>query len=313
MTAAKWACIPNRSSPRFLLPVHSSVARSSLRVYQPVTLPGLLGWNLARGLGAIGGFHLLPGTRTLPDGLNAAIEPHRHLGATFAVARANHPFRHVVFFIGKNGKANAVVKIAQDATGRIALASEAMAIESVASRLPRPLQAPRLLSHGEGFLILEPIDWKPRVRAGHLNEDVAYALGRFFSVNQMSGAKTGPSHGDFAPWNLLRTGTEWVVLDWEHYSANGRIFHDLFHYFVQSHALLGYPTRGRLIEGLKGKGWVGRALKSYCEGAEAPPGEAYGIMLDYLEESARKLNVEAADGRKGLKARQRLLASLSNR
>ena len=89
-----------------------------------------------------------------------------------------------------------------------------------------------------------------------MTEEVAAALGTFFKAGseEVGGAVRGPAHGDVAPWEPAspRGGS----------SSTGRAreeqalpFHDLCHFLVQSHALLGQPTSPELLEGfLDGRG-----------------------------------------------------------
>ena len=64
------------------------------------------------------------------------------------------------------------------------------------------------------LLLLEAVEWSPRLRPWVLPSEVAFALGRAFAASA-DGGDRGMAHGDFAPWNLLRTSDGWVLVDWE--------------------------------------------------------------------------------------------------
>lgn len=311
-----WTELPGRRTPRWTLPRGPrKVAASALRVYHPVTIKGYCGWKLARVFAAVGGFRLLPTGARPHDELVQALGPFAGDGATLAVARTNHAGRYIVLQLGGGGEIRGVAKVALDGPGRLALHREAEALIQFAAFLPEPLSAPRIVDRNESVLLFEAVDWQPRPRPWRIGEEVAFALGRFFAAagkpgTSTKGYRTGLTHGDFAPWNLLQTEHGWVVLDWEAAHDGGPPFYDLFHYVVQGSTLLGHPSRRTLISGLSGTGWIGKAIAAYASGAGTTPEESLDMFQIYLDESARRLDLTAPEAAAGLTARYDLLAAV---
>ncbi len=302
--------LPRTGDPRWVLPRTSApIAAAGLQVYHPVTLKGILGWELGRALARLGFLKLLPAGHPPPDAVDKAIASWVPQGGSVAVARANHAGRYVALILAPDGGAVAAAKIASDRAGVVALEREAANLREFGGSLPPPLAPPRLLEARTGLMVLEAVTWSPRPRPWHLPEEVARALGTFFKRGDSSGT-TGASHGDFAPWNLLRTGDQWVVIDWESAGCQGVAWHDLWHYVVQGHALLKRPGTRAILRGLEGEGWVGTALRAYAAGAELPPSGASEGLVSYLRISAAELDPSTSDGRVGLDARRTLLLSM---
>ena len=303
-----WANLPPGGS-RWKVPrAPRAASKTGLAVYHPVTPAGVAGWTLARGLARLGAVRLLPAGEEPPEAVTAALEPHVDAGATIAVARTNHPGRHVALVADASGDPRLAAKIATDEQGRAALAREAEAITDLGKLLSAPLSTPRVVHHGDGVLLLEAVRWRTRPRPWRLPEDVAYAIGLFFRARSRGdSSRGGLAHGDFAPWNLLRTEGGWTVIDWEEARDGAPPFWDVFHYLVQGHALLRRPRQEALVAGFEGRGWVGAALQSYAEGAVVPARDAAMFFPAYLEDSRRMLNSAQRDGRAGLNARTALL------
>ena len=203
-----------------------------------------------------------------------------------------------------------MAKIATDDRGRAALAAETENLLALASLLPTPLRAPKVLESGESVLLLEPISWILRWSPWELPAEVARALGAFYRTGALGDHGAGLSHGDFAPWNLLRTEDGWVLVDWESSSPSGPAFFDPFHYLVQSHALLGRPTDDELLRALSGGGRVGASLAAYAVGAGVSLADAPDALCSYIKISQVALDPATSDGKEGLQARKRLLARL---
>ncbi|MDQ4058515.1 MAG: phosphotransferase [Actinomycetota bacterium] len=304
--------LPRTGDPRWVLPRGSApVAAAGLRVYHPVTLKGILGWQLGRGLARLGVFKLLPAGQSPPDAVNEAVEKWVPSGGSVAVARANHPGRYVALVLAGDGSAVAAAKIASDGKGVAALEREAVNLRELGAHLRPPLVAPRLIEASNGLLVLEAVSWSPRPRPWHLPEDVAAALGAFFINGRDSSQSGGASHGDFAPWNLLRSDGKWVVLDWESAGSQGAPWQDLWHYVVQGHALLKRPTTRAIRRGLDGEGWVGAAMRAYASAAGLPLSGASEALMSYLRISMAELDPATSDGRMGIEARRALLLRMS--
>ena len=285
-----------------------------LRVYHPVTLRGLAGWHLARACASLGLFALLPKGQGHETIVKDILNGHVPRDGTVAVARTNHPSRYVALLLDSTGTATAVAKIAAGEAGRAKLAEEGALVEQLSEHLPPVLSTPRILKQEDGLLLLESVSWRPRSRPWRLPLEVATALGEFFRHGGGSGSpSTGLTHGDFAPWNLLRTETGWVLIDWEEAAIDGEPFWDVFHYLVQGHALLKRPKSRQLLDGLKGNGWVGAAIGAYAEAAGLRLADAAGYFDAYLRTSQSRLDPETKDGRAGLQARQALLSELRGR
>jgi hypothetical protein len=224
------------------------------------------------------------------------------------VAESDHPGRFVALIIGESGNCHGLAKIATESIGQIALDNEARALDSVAKLLPPPLSAPRLLARDTGLLLLEPVRWVPRRRPWVLPDEVARAMGAFFGAH--GDDELGPTHGDFAPWNLLETERGWVLVDWEEARERDRPFFDLFHYVFMAHQNLAAFSREDFLDGLEGRGRIGRAIAAYAEGADLRDVDLRELLIFYLRSSSQLLDLASPDGRSDYRARQRLLSVL---
>ena len=306
-----WVNLPSRRRPRWVLPRDPRAsARAALHVYQPPTPGRRAVWQAVRVLAGWGLFRLLPRGQPPAAELWLAIRKYIPRGSAIAAAKLNHPGRYGVLVLDVVGRRHAFAKVGLDAADAGGLVAEARNIAAFAPRLPDPLVGPRILGQDDKLLLLEAAQWRARLRPWRLPDEVAFALGAFFRGGAGAGTKTGLTHGDFAPWNLLRTGHGWVVVDWEQADPAGPRFHDLFHYLVQAHALLGRPTRRQLISGIGGRGWVGGAIRSYAEGGHIPNSEARAALISYLESSQGDLDPSTEEGSRGIRAREALLQAL---
>jgi hypothetical protein len=236
---------------------------------------------------------------------------------TFSAAKCNRYGRFVLLLWTRSGRPGAVVKVALDDDGKLALAREAANLERLGHLLTVPLSAPKLLSSDDGVLVLAPVAWRPRRRPARLPEEVAFALGEFFRARASASRQGfGLAHGDASPWNLLRTPAGWVLIDWEHASDSAPPFHDLFHFLVHAHSLMGRPARHEILAGLEARGWVGGAIAAYARGAALAPESAPCYLASYLEaslDSGSELVDTATDnGRAAFDARRRLLAEVGS-
>jgi hypothetical protein len=296
--------------PQLILPRGPRAAvAAALYAYHPCTKKGRVAWETSRGFAALGGFRLVPPRAAPPRLVRELLAPYLPPRTTIAVAESDHPGRFVALIVGERGSCHGVAKLATDTEGQIALDNEAKALGSLARLLTPPLYAPRLLARDTGLLLLEPVQWVPRRRPWGLPREIARAMGAFFGSN---GAVElmGPTHGDFTPWNLLKTEGGWVLVDWEEARDRDRPFFDLFHYLFMAHLNLRAFSQQSLLDGLEGKGWIGRAIAAYAEGACLYDVDPRNLLIFYLHSSSQSLNLATEDGLADFRARQRLLESL---
>lgn len=309
---AGWSA-PSRRSGRWLLPRGpGTMARAGLAIYQPVTARGLLGWQAARLLASCGAFRLLPRGEAPPREVRKALAPYVPRGGTLAVARTHHPGRYVVLLLDSAANCQGVAKVASDSEDGTTLDREATAIVQIGQLLKPPVSPPRVLAHDSGLLILEPVSWRPRLRPWRLDEDVAHVLGVLFRTGARGQAGgLGAAHGDCTPWNLLRTERGWVLIDWEAASFAEPAFFDVFHYIIQAHTLLGGPSMRAVLDGaLEGRGWVGRAVGAYADGARLALGDVPNRLATYLRTVETRFLPLRAGEKAGIRERERLLERL---
>jgi hypothetical protein len=309
---AGWSAIPNPSPGRLIVPRGPrDTAVAALRIYHPITTRGRLGWEAARLCAAMGALRFLPRTDPPPRFVREKLAPYIPKRGTLAVAKANHEGRYIALILDGVGRCAAVAKVASSDDGISALEREAGSIGRFEVQLPALITAPTILERSPGLLLLEPVSWRPRWRAWHLDEEVAASMGAFFRNTRTEGPEVvGGAHGDWAPWNMLRTTAGWVLVDWEDASDAAPPFYDLCHHMVQSHALLGRPTLQELLRGFRhGDGWVANAVRSYAGEAHENEVDAQSFLITYLQMTEGKVWVgpksEAAAG-----ARRTLLARL---
>jgi hypothetical protein len=306
-TGPGWLALKDEGSVRWTIPRGPrNAAVRGLGIYQPVTSKARLAWEVARAAAMLGLLRLVPRGEAPTFSVRQALASHIPPRGTVAVMRANHRARFVALILDENGTARAFAKLAFEQAGRDALGKEAEALRTIGSLLPSPLRAPRVLERDDGFLLLEAVDWRPRLRPWDLSAEVAHALGRFYAAGR-SEIGGGPAHGDFAPWNLLEVEQGWVAVDWEASRSDAPPFYDLFHYLVQSCAHLGRPTQRAIVRGLtQAEGIVASLVRAYEEGAGLQGADARGYFLSYLRESRSELDPVAPDARAGLRVRREL-------
>lgn len=300
-------------SPRWFIPRGPRrAAATSLRMYQPVTPKGLIGWSVAWAAARTGLSRIPPRGSAPPAEVRSSLAPHLPARCTLSVARANHPLRFIAVALRADGTSPWLAKVAFDEHGREKLDAERIALQTYARHLEPPLSAPRVLHASDGVLLLEPIRWRPRIRPATLPVELARALGSFYARGSTEGVDAGGyAHGDCTPWNVLRTDRGWVLVDWEDAESNASPFHDLFHYLVQGHALLGKPGGADLHSMLSGEGPLAGALFAYSGAAKVSPEGARSQFIAYLESSRKPLlGIAREDANRGVRARDRLLDAL---
>jgi hypothetical protein len=311
-----WATLPLGAEPRWWLPRDSRRAlRAGLLLYHPVTAKGLAARQASWLLAGAGLGRLLPQCEDPPAELGDAIETRVRAvleqagleppsDLLFAAARCDQRGKFVAVCFDRGGRPAAIAKIALRDETRASLEREAANLAHLGRRLPAPLEAPTVLGQGDGVLLFAVERWRPRRRPLRMPTEVARGLGEFFAHGDSG---LGPAHGDTVPWNLLRTRTGWLLVDWENANEAAPPFHDVFHYLVHSFATLGRPHGEEILDGLSGKGWIGAAIHAYAEGAGVPAASAPLHLAQYLESS-----IEPAREIRGsnLSARRRLLAEV---
>ena len=304
----RWVGLPPTVSPRWVLPADNvRVTRASLRIHRPVSTRAMAGWSVGSVLATSGILGLLPRTTPAPWILDrvADLVP---AGGTIAASRSNHADRAAVLILDAIGVPVSMAKLSDDPVADAQLAAEAAAHERYGQLLPAPVRAPRLLHAETGLLVFEPIHWRHQTTPWRLEPDVAAALGHLHQLERRADG-TGVGHGDAAPWNLLHTGREWYLVDWEAAGPGYLSFHDVFHFLVQCHALLGRPSGQAILDGLDGHGWVGRNLAAYAAAAGLELETARDHLPAYLEGTMPAADARS-DVRRGRAARRALLARL---
>ena len=305
----RWVGLPPTTSPRWVLPTDSvRVTRASLRIHRPVSTRSLAGWSLGSVVATSGLLRLLPRTTPAPWILDrvAGLVP---AGGTVATSQSNHSDRASALILDAAGAPVSITKISRDPVGDAQLAAEAAAHERYGQLLPAPVRVPRILDVDTGLLVFEPIHWRHQATPWRLEPAVAAALGHLYQIERQTD-DTGIGHGDAAPWNLLHTGKEWYLVDWEAAGPNYLPFHDVFHYLVQCHALLGRPNAQAIIDGLHGRGWVGMNLRAYAAAAGLELETARHYLPPYIEGSMPAADIAKSDARRGRAARRALLEQL---
>jgi hypothetical protein len=285
------------------------LAFGGLAVYQPVTRRALVGWSIARAVARLGGLRLLPAVDA-PADLDAIRE--WFPSALVSIARSQRATRHTGLVLDRSGRQLGFVKVSRDTAGVAGLEREAAWIRDLGPMLSPPVSAPNQVRSAPGILCFEAASWRPRLRPWKLETDAAAALG---SLYRRGGGdeRCGPAHGDFAPWNLLQLAVGgWLLVDWEDATTDGRPFQDPFHWLVQSHALLGRPTRRSIVDGvLHDAGWIGRVLDAYASAAGLQQADRAEAFRDYLERTAGSLRASENPHVREIKARVDLLTALT--
>lgn len=277
---------------RFLLPRKpASAAASGVWIYQPLDQRARIIHRMARLTAQSGLFRLLPAGR-LPSELLLRIAPWIPRGGTVAARRLRGGRRWVVQVIEADGSKGPILKVALSASDRISLDREHQALHSASESLKPPLATPSVSDHRDGVLVMEPVDWKLRNHPLSLPAEVASGLGELFAATSVGDDEEirGRVHGDLAPWNLLWDGELWFLLDWEESRPDGLPYHDLFHHWVQSHALMGRPALAEIVDGIAGRGEMGEAVEAFAQAAGVPDDEMPAQFLRYLHRSMDEMD-----------------------
>lgn len=291
-----WVALPRRRRPRLQVPRYPRAATiEGIRLYQPTAAPARVASVALGAFARSGAFRLVRGADVRPFWLADRLAAHVPPGGSFAVLASNHPDRWVVRVMDRDGRPVGVAKIAGPEGDGQALVAEAAALDGLARTLPAPLRAPALLAFEDGVLVVESVVPRPRRDPCVLPVEVAGALGAWYAGSGSDGG--GRSHGDCAPWNLLRVTDGWVLVDWEHARSDAPAFHDVLHYVTQGHALVGRPTRDEVVVGVRqGTGWVGEAVRAYAASAGLVAGSAVDGLREYLSTTHQVLTPRGPGG-----------------
>jgi hypothetical protein len=309
-----WATLPPVGPTRWWIPRGPArTSASAMAIHNPMREKGRRSWEAATRFVEKGALRLLPRGTAPPREVRRRLAPFVPSRTTFAVAPANHPGRYTALLVDDRGRHRGLAKIATTESGETELAHEAEAIRTLGSALPAPLRAPRILAHEPGLLLLEAVPKHLVPRPWLLEEDVAAALGRFFSTTSTngSGELRGSTHGDLAPWNLLHTADGVVLVDWESAGPRGGAFYDICHWLAQTYSLLGRPSYDEVLRGVvDGRGWIGIAIEAYADAAGCSREDAIAAMRSYLEARGERPWPTATKDRNARRALERLSAAL---
>ena len=99
-------------------------------------------------------------------------------------------------------------------------------------------------------------------------------------------------------------------MDWESFHTGAPPYFDLFHYLVQSNSELRRPRRQTILNGLRGKGWVGALVAAYAAGSEIDARDSSHFLGEYLRISTATLDVSAP--KRSLRVRSTMSSKLGS-
>jgi hypothetical protein len=143
---------------------------------------------------------------------------------------------------------------------------------------PLPFGVPAIIWAGAWHdrLVLATRLVSPRTKRRPLIDDIASICTVLVRGDQTSGSIV---HGDVAPWNVLQTRDQKIVIDWEQARRDRRPLWDLSHYVLQQGALVGHCSPVHAVELLTAPGSPGwRHVTDVGE----TPSAAHELLLRYL-------------------------------
>jgi hypothetical protein len=277
-----WVAVPPGLRSRWWIPASPGRrASAALAIHHPVSRKAQIGWRIGRVIARLGLLRLLPGDVAPPflDLARRVAPP----GAAVAVATSWRPGRGRILLLDASDRPHMLIKVADDPEGREEIAREADMARTLGAALSAPVRTPPVVTEGPGYVGFAAVAWRPRWSPWVLPEDVAAAMGRLYRQGADEPGAPGYAHGDFAPWNLLYDASGWVLIDWEHARTDAPPFDDLFHFVIQSSALLGRPAVDDILDGLDGRGPLGGVFRAYAEAAGVPLSLARGHLCTSLD------------------------------
>lgn len=266
----EWRTVP--LTPARLALRTIGAARPALGLYQPLSLQARAGAILRRTLG-------VPGRRVgapLPDlgelwGI-LGIAP-----SGVVVMHSSTPGR-LIFSVCRGDRMDFIVKVGR--ADDVALRHEADML-ATALRPVLPVRRPEVVWFGE---------WRDRyvlvTRAAQRCSTAPWTVEDVVPLIQTLGRASADgaplTHGDLAPWNMVRTSTGTVLLDWESARWADEPLHDLAHFVVQNGALLGRYRPDRAVAILCDEGSPGwRLLRARGRSGS----EARSLLGTYLTQA----------------------------
>lgn len=146
-------------------------------------------------------------------------------------------------------------------------------------RVGLPIRVPELLfaDHvGERYAVVTRA-WPHSRPAGLLTRNELLHLTEVLGTPLADGSPV--VHGDFAPWNVLRTPEGLALVDWEAASFADQPLRDLIHYFMQAGALLGWVDVRTVVRELT---HPQGAVAELAERLQHPASLAKQAVRDYL-------------------------------
>lgn len=282
-TPERWVRLSTSAHHWYLPTRRREMSRSSLLIHQPMRRHARWAWRAAQLAAGTGALRILP-PHEVPS-IYELILPHIPPGGTAAISTRRAGTRSMALILDESGRPDSVIKLADTEKGRARLAAEVDAVRRFGPLLPPSVTAPEVRHAEPGLVVAEAALWKVRPEPWRLTPELARSMGQFFAQGRAVGCDTGPAHGDFAPWNVMKTDDGWCLIDWEDAGDDRQPFEDVFHYVVQAGTLLGRPHSHEVLDGLYLHGPVGEVFAAYADGAGIGATNLVELFDDYLDRS----------------------------